>query len=116
MRKLTFWVVSIPMFLFGIGNDVTVHFSVHDDGGNAVTNAEIKARTRRDRLEWNVPRRNLTGSNFSVCSFQRHAPRAARVLRARDLVWGLGTGGSHLVATVWDADAMNCVPPVKWTI
>ena len=52
MRKLTFWVVSIPMLLFGIGNSVTVHFSVHDDGGNAVTNAEIKARTRRDRLEF----------------------------------------------------------------
>ena len=115
MGKLTFWVVSIPMFLFGIGNNVTVHFSVHDDGGNAVTNAEIKARTRRDRLEWNVPRRNPTGFKFLLppCfSFQRHAPRAARVHCARGLAWGLCTGGSQLVATVWDVDAMNCVPPV----
>ena len=52
MGKLTCCVVGLPMFLFGIGNNVTVHFSVHDDGGNAVTNAEIKARTRRDRLEF----------------------------------------------------------------
>ena len=52
MGKLTCWVVGLPVFLFGIGNNVTVHFSVHDDGGNAVTNAEIKARTRRDRLEF----------------------------------------------------------------
>ena len=50
MEKLTFWVVGLPMFLFGIGNDVMVHFAVRDEGGNAVTNAEIKARTRRDRL------------------------------------------------------------------
>ena len=52
MGKLTFWMMGLPVFLFGIGNSVTVHFSVHDDGGNAVTNAEIKARTRRDRLEF----------------------------------------------------------------
>lgn len=52
MEKLTCWVVGLPVFLFGIGNSVTVHFSIHDEGGNAVTNAEIKARTRRDRLEF----------------------------------------------------------------
>ena len=47
MGKLTFWMMGLPVFLFGIGNNVTVHFSIHDEGGNAVTNAEIKARTRR---------------------------------------------------------------------
>ena len=52
MGKLTFWMMGLPVFLFGIGNNVTVHFSIHDEGGNAVTNAEIKARTRRDRLEF----------------------------------------------------------------
>lgn len=71
MGKLTCWVVGLPVFLFGIGNNVTVHFSVHDDGGNAVTNAEIKARTRRDRLE-----------------FWTHASTPMRETIVQTILWG----------------------------
>lgn len=81
MRKLTFWVVSIPMLLFGIGNSVTVHFSVHDDGGNAVTNAEIKARTRRDRLE-----------------FWTHASTPMRETIVRTMPWGPPRRASPVIA------------------
>lgn len=52
MKAWVFFVMGIPSFAFGFGSEVAVHFSIRDENGNAVTNAEVRVRTRRDRLEY----------------------------------------------------------------
>ena len=51
MKALAILFACFPIFLFGIGSDVTVDFTVNDEAGGAITNASVVVATRRDRIE-----------------------------------------------------------------